>query len=424
MEDKRRTSSGRSQKNSRNRKRKKMSYRRKVYMIQIGAVTCAIFLLLIVGAVILTKVIVGDSETTQQAMEQQKEVEQSEEQPEGGDSDVADEGQSPEEPDGENQDGEEGDKESQSISPEESIQITISAVGDCTIGTDESFSTANNFDAFYIVKKKLSYFFQNVKPVLEADDLTIANMEGTLTESTDRQDKTFAFKGSPKYTAVLTEGSVEAANLANNHSHDYGEQSYTDTIQYLEEAGITTFGYDRVAVMDVKGVPVGLIGIYELADGLDCQTQLLENIQAVMDQGAEIIIVSFHWGTEKAEYPDEVQQTLAHMAIDNGADLVLGHHPHVLQGIEVYNGKNIVYSLGNFCFGGNSNPADKDTMIFQQTFTVSGGALVEDNVTNIIPCSISSVQEYNDYCPTILDGTEKERVLAKIQERSAGISAE
>ena len=75
---------------------------------------------------------------------------------------------------------------------------------------------------------------------------------------------------------------------------------------------------------------------------------------------------------------------LAHSAIDNGADLVLGHHPHVLEGIEVYNGKNIVYSLGNFCFGGNSNPSDKDTMIFQQTFTVQNGELVEDNVTNII----------------------------------------
>ena len=85
------------------------------------------------------------------------------------------------------------------------------------------------------------------------------------------------------------------------------------------------------------------------------------------------------------------------------------------------NGKNIVYSLGNFCFGGNRNPADKDTMIFQQTFTFANGELVLDNVKNIIPCSLSSVQEYNDYQPTILEGSESERVLQKIQELSAGL---
>ena len=135
-----------------------------------------------------------------------------------------------------------------------------------------------------------------------------------------------------------------------------------------------------------------------------------------------MVIVSFHWGTEKATYPDEIQKTLAHIAVDNGADIVVGHHPHVLQGIEEYNGKNIVYSLGNFCFGGNRNPLDKDTMIFQQTFTFENGELVQDNVKNIIPCSLSSVKEYNDYQPTILEGSESERVLQKIQELSSGLS--
>ena len=101
---------------------------------------------------------------------------------------------------------------------------------------------------------------------------------------------------------------------------------------------------------------------------------------------------------------------------------MVGHHPHVLQGIEEYNGKNIVYSLGNFCFGGNRNPLDKDTMIFQQTFTFANGELVQDNVKNIIPCSLSSVKEYNDYQPTILEGSESERVLQKIQELSSGLS--
>lgn len=133
---------------------------------------------------------------------------------------------------------------------------------------------------------------------------------------------------------------------------------------------------------------------------------------------------SFHWGEEKAEYPNDVQVELAHAAIDAGADLVLGHHPHVLQGIEQYKGKNIVYSLGNFCFGGNMYPSDMDTMIFQQTFTLKGGKLQEDNVTNIIPCSISSVEDYNNYQPTPAAGEKETEILNKITQRSQGLSNE
>lgn len=311
------------------------------------------------------------------------------------------------------------DAEEQDDKETEPVSITISAAGDCTLGTDEYFDPSTSLNACYDSNGP-AYFFQNVKPIFEADDLTIVNMEGTLTEETSRQDKTYAFKGPAEYTQILTEGDVEAANLANNHSHDYGDQSYTDTIAALDAAGITNFGYDRTAVMDVNGVKVGLVGTYELADGMGCEDEMIANIKAVEEQGAQIVIVSFHWGLEKENYPTENQVNLAHSAIDNGADLVLGHHPHVLEGIEVYNGKNIVYSLGNFCFGGNSNPSDKDTMIFQQTFTVQNGELVEDNVTNIIPCSISSDPSYNNYQPTPLEGDEAGRVKGRIEEYSSG----
>ena len=302
----------------------------------------------------------------------------------------------------------------------EPVSITISAAGDCTLGTDENFDQSTSFNSYYD-QNGAAYFFQNVKSIFDADDLTIVNMEGTLTEETERQDKTFAFKGSGSYADVLAEGGVEAANLANNHSRDYGEQSYTDTIGYLGAAGIVSFGYDRTAVMDVNGVRVGLIGVYELASGMDCEEEMISNIRAVKEEGAQIVIVSFHWGVEKEYYPNDTQMALAHSAVDNGADLVLGHHPHVLEGIEEYKGKNIVYSLGNFCFGGNSNPSDKDTMIFQQTFTLENGELVEDNVTNIIPCSLSSVPDYNNYQPTPLEGEEADRVLQKIREYSEGL---
>lgn len=389
-----------------------MSYRQKIVYMQITLITVAIFLGLLVGAAALTKVMNNRQAQNSEKTASQEQQEETTE-PKKDDSST------------DNTDDTSKDSQEETTTPEptaEPVSITVSMVGDCTLGTDVNFDQSTSFDAFYQMKNDPGYFFQNVKDIFNADDLTVANMEGTLTTSNDRQQKTFAFKGNPSYTEILTQGGVEATNLANNHSHDYGDQSYEDTIQYLEAAGITTFGYDRTAVMDVKGIKVGLIGIYELKDGLGRQQQVIDTIQEVKDQGAQVIIVSFHWGTEKSNIPDDIQKTLAHLAIDQGADLVVGHHPHVLQGIEKYQGKNIVYSLGNFCFGGNKNPSDKDTMIFQQTFTVENGELVEDDVTNIIPCSLSSESGYNNYQPMVLEGSEKERVLQKIEEFSAALN--
>lgn len=389
-----------------------MSYRQKIVYMQITLITVAIFLGLLVGAAALTKVMNNRQAQNSEKTASQEQQEETTE-PKKDDSST------------DNTDDTSKDSQEETTTPEptaEPVSITVSMVGDCTLGTDVNFDQSTSFDAFYQMKNDPGYFFQNVKDIFTADDLTVANMEGTLTTSNDRQQKTFAFKGNPSYTEILTQGGVEATNLANNHSHDYGDQSYEDTIQYLEADGITTFGYDRTAVMDVKGIKVGLIGIYELKDGLGRQQQVIDTIREVKDQGVQVIIVSFHWGTEKSNIPDDIQKTLAHLAIDQGADLVVGHHPHVLQGIEKYQGKNIVYSLGNFCFGGNKNPSDKDTMIFQQTFTVENGELVEDDVTNIIPCSLSSESGYNNYQPMVLEGSEKERVLQKIEEFSAALN--
>ena len=275
-------------------------------------------------------------------------------------------------------------------------------------------------NAFYN-SQGADYFFKNVRKILEEDDLSIVNMEGTLTESTTRAEKKFAFKGAPEYASILSGSSVEAANLANNHSKDYGASSYDDTIANLEEAGITTFGYENVALLEIKGVKVGLTGIYELAEHLGKKQQVKENIAALKEAGAQLIIVNFHWGIEREYTPNSIQKELAHLAIDEGADLVIGHHPHVLQGIENYKNKYIAYSLGNFCFGGNSNPGDKDTMIFQQTFTITKEGVEEDDDINIIPCSLSSVSTKNDYCPTPLEGDSKEAVMKKIEKYSEGL---
>lgn len=294
------------------------------------------------------------------------------------------------------------------------VSITISFAGDCTLGTDEAFDYSTSLNAYY-ESNDPEYFFQNVKSIFDADDLSIVNLEGPLTTSDERNENKFAFKGAPEYTSILTAGSIEAVNLANNHSHDYGEQGYKDTLQSLEKAGITSFGYDETAVIEVKGIKIGLVGIYELYDHLERTQQLKDNIAKVKEEGAQIIVVEFHWGNERETTPDSNQITLGHLAIDEGATVVIGHHSHVIQPIEKYKGRYIAYSMANFCFGGNSSPSDMDTFIFQQTFTVDEtGQIVQDDNYNIIPCTISSADSYNNYQPTPATGDASQRIFNRV----------
>ncbi len=304
-----------------------------------------------------------------------------------------------------------------------SAELTISAVGDITLGDDVNFSPLNSFSTVATMNG-MDYFFANVKDIFAADDLTFGNFEGTLTTGGTRADKTFAFRGDPSYTQILTSGSVEAVTLANNHSSDYGEESLTDTKKYLTEANIDYCMGDEVVVKEVAGVTVGLVGIYCLNDTESTLLkQTAEAIETARKAGAQVIVTAFHWGTESSDTPDDMQQKLAHAAIDDGADLVVGHHPHVLQGIEVYEGKYIVYSLGNFCFGGNSNPSDMDTMIFQETFHIAKTGDITTTI-NVIPCRLSSDSTWNNYQPTPASGEEAQRIMDKINARSAMFGTE
>lgn len=307
--------------------------------------------------------------------------------------------------------------------------ITLSFVGDCTLAQmGESYE--GSFEDYYD-KYGDSYFFANVKSIFEGDDLTVANLEGTFTTSENQADKRYTFKAQPSHVSILNHSGIDVVNVANNHTHDYGNESYVDTLANLDKAGIGRFGYENTLIVDVRGVAVGFTGMCEYNDeekSIDYLTPTLENIQALKDQGAEIVIAVVHWGYEEAALPEEEQITAAHAMIDRGADLVIGHHSHVLQPVECYNGKYIAYSLGNFCFGGNDNPSDKDTIIFQQTFTISGGQCLKYPELNIIPCSISSSSNFNDYRPTPAEGDEAERIMDKLYslcgQIDGGISAD
>lgn len=293
--------------------------------------------------------------------------------------------------------------------------ITISVAGDVTLGRDYNYGYTNSFDhEFEVQNKDYGYFFRNVKEIFEKDDLTIVNLETTLTTAKKPADKKFRFKADPSYVEILKQGDIEVVSIANNHTRDYLEQGYTDTLATLEEAGVGYFGYKRTYIQEIRGIKIGLAGLVTWDATEANKKEISQRIEELRQNGADIVIVMFHWGIERDYYPNDVQKELAHYSIDCGADLVLGGHPHVLQGVEEYNGKQIVYSLGNFSFGGNKNPGDKDSMVYVHRFHFKNGSKVSEE-KEIIPCSISSVKDRNNYQPTPLTGSEKQRVLDKIE---------
>ena len=299
-------------------------------------------------------------------------------------------------------------------SSKKKVSITISAAGDCTFGSDISSPASVNFYSVYN-RVKPSYFFKKVKPIFKKDDLTIVNLEGTLTKSNTRMDKKFAFRGNPSYVNILKKGSIEAVSFANNHCRDYGDISYTDTVHTLKKNKIKYSSYTKVSIYKAKGKKIGMISVNGLEGSLSSCNYIASGIKKLKKKKADIIIVSMRAGIEHTTSINQTQTDIARFAIDKGANLVLGHHPHILQGISRYKKAYIVYSLGNFCFGGNTNPADKDTMIFQQTFTFTGKKLnLKKSRAKVIPCSLSSAQGINNYQPVPLKGSEKKRVLRKI----------
>jgi poly-gamma-glutamate capsule biosynthesis protein CapA/YwtB (metallophosphatase superfamily) len=295
-------------------------------------------------------------------------------------------------------------------------EIVVSFAGDCTLGTDPAFRMDTSFPARLKQQKgDYAYFFKGVRPVFAADDLTLVNLETTLTTASQMAAKKFRFKGDPSYVRILQEGSIEMVNIANNHIHDFLDRGFKDTLQALKDGSILYSGEGNITIHTVKGIRIASLGYTGWDDS--GKKRLCEDIEKARRE-AELVAVSFHWGEERVHYPNKVQKELGRLCIDLGADIVVGHHPHVLQGVELYKGKYIVYSLGNFCFGGNANPSDKDTMIFQGLFSFREKK-VEKIEGRMIPCSISSVKKANDYQPVLLEGREAERVLQRLYEYSS-----
>ena len=293
-------------------------------------------------------------------------------------------------------------------------EITITAVGDCTLGGDIPTGAYRSFASYYD-QYGPDYFFHNVRDLFESDDLTIVNLEGPLTTSEKIRGRKFNFRGLPEYVSILSGSSVEICNVANNHALDFGMDGLLETADVLEGADIGVSGFGRMYYTDVKGVRVGSLGFTEW----DFTQKQIETAVRTARENCDLLIVSIHWGEEGNHMATSAQKRLGRAIVDAGADVVLGTHSHVYGGVELYNGKYIVYSLGNFCFGGNRNPRDKDCMIFQQTFRVSADGAVEDAGINVIPARVSSSDSTNDFQPKILGAEAGQKLLNKIGKVSS-----
>lgn len=302
------------------------------------------------------------------------------------------------------------------IEPETALSsVTITAAGDCTLGGDWNTDAHERFES-YVDKYGYDYFLENVKDIFASDDLTFVNLEGPLTTSDQKRGgRIYNFKGDPENVKILTSASVELAGVANNHSLDFGSGGLKETAQVLADAGVGVCGYSTAYKTVKNGVRVTCMAVTEWDYTIDELTEMLKAQRADCD----LLIVMIHWGEEKVYAATASQVAYGRALVDAGADLVLGSHSHVVGGIELYEGKYIVYGLGNFCFGGNYNPSDKDAIIFQQTFVLDPDAGIVDGGICVIPVSTSSVSYTNDYRPTPLTGTEALRVLRKIGSYSS-----
>lgn len=292
-------------------------------------------------------------------------------------------------------------------------RFLLTFVGDCTLGSNP----INYYAPWGFIKtvgEDYDYPFRNMVQYFENDDFTMVNLEGALCDAGNPLNKKHTFRGPVAYVDILTGNSVEAVTLANNHTQDYGNSGYESTLAALDGAGIPYVERDASAIVTTEsGLTIGLYGaVYYYLDVADMTAE----IAALKEQGCDLVVYAPHWGAEGSYHPTQEQIDVAHAAIDAGADIVYGSHPHVLQPVEEYNGGIIYYSLGNFSFGGNMYPQDLDTALLQQEVIRDAQGNVRLGELTIVPASVSSITSRNNFQPTPYEaGTEEyERVIAKL----------
>ena len=289
--------------------------------------------------------------------------------------------------------------------------LTLSFVGDCMFASNHGGFREGSFNKM-AQERSPDYFLKNFQKMFGADDLTIANCEGVLSDS-ELTEKTvttkiaFWFKGPSSNAKIFKAGNVELASVVNNHSHDFGQQGSDDTERSLEAVGVIPGRRDNVSYISIKGQKIGVFccSLYSYGYLKD----ILVKVEEMKKNNCDLKVIYFHGGIENATVPEEWKISSCRELIDAGADIIVGSHPHVLQPVEFYKGKPIVYSLGNFCFGGNTKPP-RNTAVYQAVFDLEDGKR-GDRRDLFTPCKVYS-GEVNNYQPDIIKNeAEWNRIL-------------
>ncbi len=349
------------------------------------------------------------------------------------------------------------DTEAPTASPEptpepEPEYFTISMVGDCSMASNpDKKGWAIAYES--VLHGDMSYPFANTREYFVDDYLTIANMEGNLSDNYYSSIEWFTFLSPSSYAEILTQGGVDFVTLANNHTMDFGQNAYNDTCAALDRAGVARAGEDETYIFQTDdGLKVGLYCIYNRLTGnslsllssaqqeqqvAESKAMIAAGLQKLRDEGAEYTVACLHMGTEGSYETSDVQVDVCRSTIDAGYDLVYCTHGHRLQPMEEYNGGLIFYGLGNWTFGGHTNPgngtdpAAYDTVIARVTVCRRGSSAALESV-EVIPCSISSsvdpetgalnANSLNNYQPTpyTRGGAAWERTMSILRGEYAG----
>lgn len=304
--------------------------------------------------------------------------------------------------------------------------VTLTFTGDCTFGYLNDNDSSKRFPEVYRKSGSVTYPFDRVKHIFAADDLTVINYEATLAQKgTAEADKKYHFRGEPEYVDILTQSSVEVANLANNHTLDYLQEGFDRTVELLSGGGVATLTTDTPVITQIKGMEIVLIGAghWKFPSEIDDAVNAMSQQIAQYKKPDNLVIVNLHWGGEYVSTPTESQIKAAHSLIDQGADMIVGHHAHIIQGIEVYKGKVIAYGLGNFSFGGTSTLEEKESFILRASFGRNDDGTTAMEQWSVVPCYASSTGELsNNFQPMPLHGENARSMMNLLIRRSKMIN--
>ena len=289
--------------------------------------------------------------------------------------------------------------------------------GDCTLGSEEAKrKQATSFDSVN-TEKGYDWPFANMQELFQNDDLTVVNLEGVLSDSNrnENKDKTYRFRGPTAFVDILTRSGIVAVNLANNHTQDFGKQGYTATQETLAAAGVGYFGSRSVYIFEKDGIKVAFFGLNSTAFNGNKAWAKEEIARLKQEEGVNAVVFTFHAGQEYGKHRNQAQETYAHYMIDAGADLIIGHHPHVVQGMEIYNNRTICYSLGNFAFGGNKEVRALETVEVDVALTFDDAGNYLGQQLTLYPANISGTYPENNYQPVLVSGDAAQDVMALIQ---------